>query len=90
MTSPTSAPMPPVSAPNPTSANPSTAGAIASSNPTAGLTSSSTISSLADLKKKAPAVYKMMMEGIAMNICNEMQKHQERLKQIMREGERES
>ena len=79
----------PVTAPvaAPSSANPVTAGAVASSNSSSGLTSASTISSLADLKKKSPKVYNMMMQGIAMNICNEMEHHQERLKKMMREGE---
>lgn len=70
----------------PSSANPTTAAAVASSNSPAGLTTSTTINSLADLKKKAPEVYDKMMQGIAMTICNEMKAHQERLKQLMRQG----
>lgn len=45
-----------------------------------------TIRSLDDLKKKAPQVYHHMMMGIATNICSEMQHHQERLKQAMRDS----
>lgn len=47
-----------------------------------------TISSLAELKKKAPKVYEAMMQGIAMNMVNKMRRDQEHLKQIMREGNR--
>lgn len=54
------------------------------------LSMSTSVSSLADLKKKAPQVYNMMMEGIALNICNDMQHHQDRLKQMMRQGESQS
>lgn len=63
-----------------------TAGAIAQTHGSAEITGSTTIKSMADLKKKAPKVYQMMMEGIAMNICNEMQHSQERLKKMMREA----
>lgn len=56
----------------------------------AEVTSATTISSLADLEKKAPKVYKAMLQGIAMNICNQMQHNQERLKKLMREGERDT
>ena len=75
----------------PSSANPLTAGAVATSNPnsTSGLTMSSKISSLAELKKKAPDVYNQMMQGIGMEICREMQAHQERLKKLMREGQQQ-
>ncbi|MEI8125558.1 MAG: hypothetical protein WCG42_07390 [Parachlamydiaceae bacterium] len=62
----------------------STAGAIAQSSGSAGGTTT-TIKSLADLKKKAPAVYKQMMMGIAMDICNDMQASQERLKELQKE-----
>lgn len=78
------APTPPAA---PSSAHVSTAEAVASANAPSGVTTHTKINSLQDLKKKAPQVYKMMMEGIAMNICNEMRSHQERLKKMMREGE---
>jgi hypothetical protein len=77
---------PPPAAAAPSSANAITAGAVASSNAPSGLNASSKISSLADLKKKAPELYKKMLEGIGMSICNEMQHHQDRLKELMREG----
>lgn len=61
-----------------------TAGNIAQSQ--GSLTTSTTISSLDQLKKKAPKLYKQMLEGIAMNICRDMKDHQERLKKLMREA----
>lgn len=66
--------------------NPTTASAAASTN-VDGFTS---INSMEDLKKKSPELYRMMMEGIAMNICRKMQRNQEHLKQIMREATRNS
>lgn len=45
-----------------------------------------TISSMSDLKEKAPEMHKAMMQGLAMNICNGMQKHQQRFKEILRKG----
>lgn len=53
-----------------------------------GYTTSTTVSSLADLKEKAPQVYEAMMQGIGMNMVNKMRRDQEHLKQIMREGNR--
>jgi hypothetical protein len=47
------------------------------------------ISSMADLQQQAPDVYKAMMQGIAMNICNDMAKQQEHLKEIQEEFRRE-
>lgn len=43
-----------------------------------------TISSLDELRSKAPQVYDRMLMGIAMTICSEMRRRQDRLKQIMR------
>lgn len=60
------------------------AGAVISNKSQA--TMSDTISSLSQLREKAPEVYKQMMMGIATNICNDMQHAQERLKRIMRES----
>lgn len=73
----------------PSSADPTTAGAIHSSNNTK-VTSATTVSSLADLKKKAPKVYNAMLQGIGMNICSEMQHHQERLKKMMQKAREDS
>ena len=88
MTSPhpvTSAPPPTAAAPS--SANPITAGAIAQSH-SSGANSSTTVNSIKELREKAPEVYQKMLEGIAMNICGKMKDHQDRLKQMMREGNR--
>jgi len=91
MTSPTAAaataatPSTKVTAPS--SANPSTAEAIASTH--GGATTSTKIGSLKDLMKKAPELYNKMMQGIATNICNEMKHHQDRLKSLMRKGSQE-
>lgn len=49
-----------------------------------------TIKNMDDLKNKAPDVYKLMMEGIAMNICNDLKGHQERLTEIMRDERRKA
>lgn len=46
-----------------------------------------TIGSMDELRKKAPKVYNQMLLGIATNICSEMQRHQARLKEIMRKGQ---
>jgi hypothetical protein len=86
-------PMPqskPITAPTavaPSSSNALTAGAVASANAPASVTSSTKIGSLADLKKKAPEVYNEMMKGIAMSVCQDMEAHQQRQKKIMRESE---
>lgn len=66
--------------------NPTTTSASASTN----LNGSTAFNTLEDLKKKSPELYRMMMEGIAMNICRKMQRNQEHLKQIMREATRNS
>lgn len=91
MTSPThavSAPTPPAAV-APSSANALTAGAVASSNPNStGVTSSTKINSIKELREKAPEVYQKMLEGIAMNICGKMKDHQDRLKQMMRDSNR--
>lgn len=72
----------------PSSSHPATAAAVASTHGGQELTSSSTIKSLADLKKKSPKVYNMMMLGIATSICQEMEHRQAELKKLMREGQR--
>jgi hypothetical protein len=52
--------------------------------------SNTVITSLDDLRQKAPKVYNAMMQGIAMQICNQMEHAQQRLKQMMRAGEQQS
>ncbi len=49
-------------------------------------TMSTSVSSMADLKAKAPKVAEAMMMGIAQNIVNRMRKHAERLKKLMRDS----
>lgn len=75
-------PVPPSSGPS--ASDPTTAGAAASQD-TSGITSDTKISSLGDLKNKAPKLYKYMMESIAQNVCISMQRAQERLKAAMRQ-----
>lgn len=80
---------PPVS--NPTTgvdaANPTTAGAAATTAQSS-VTTSTSFNTLDDLRKKAPAVYNMMMQGIAWGMCSQMKHQQDHLKEIMREAER--
>jgi hypothetical protein len=66
--------------------NPTTAGAVASTNSSAGYTTTTHISSLEDLKKKAPEVYNQTLKSIGMKICNDMKRHQDHLKETMRRG----
>lgn len=54
------------------------------------VTAATTVSSLADFKEKAPAVYDAMTLAIATNITNEMHHRQERIKEMQREARRES
>lgn len=70
----------------PSSKDAITAGAVAQSNAPAHYTAATTVHSMNDLRKKAPKLYKAMILGIAMNICQEMQHHQDRLKKLMRES----
>lgn len=48
------------------------------------------VSSMSDLKEKAPEVYKAMMQGIAMNMCTQSQRAQEHLKKMQEEFRREA
>lgn len=50
---------------------------------------SGTYSSLSDLQQQAPEVYQAMMQGIAMNICNDMEQEQAHLQQIQEEFRQE-
>ncbi len=81
-------PVPNVTTTAPTASDVTTAGAIASSSGSGEPSSSTKIGSMEDLKKKAPKLYQKMMEGIAMNICNDMKHHQDHLKELMREANR--
>lgn len=66
----------------------SAAGSVSSNTNQKELKMSDTISSLAELREKAPEVYNQMLQGIAMNICGQMKHQQERLKQVIRDGQR--
>jgi hypothetical protein len=55
-----------------------------------GYNSKTTVSSMEELKKKAPEVYNEMIKGIALNMVTKMHRQQERLKQLMREWRRYS
>ena len=76
----------PTAAVQPSSANPTTAGAAAQSNAPNEYTSTTKIASLDDLKNKAPKVYDAMIKGICMSIIRDMREHQEHLKEMMRKG----
>lgn len=45
---------------------------------------STTFSSMEDMKKKNPKLYKMMLEGIAQNMISQMQRQQDREKAAWR------
>ncbi len=47
-----------------------------------------TISNAEDLKKKAPEVWRALLEGIGMSICNRMKQRNDRLKKMMRDSQR--
>lgn len=69
--------------------DPSKAGATPAKGKDGGdgeVTSMTGVRNMEDLKKKAPEVYNMMMQGIASHIVNEMRKAQERLKKMNREA----
>lgn len=67
----------------PVTETPSTPGGSGSSP---GYTTSTTVNSMADLRVKAPKIYHAMLEGIAIEMINQMQDANERLKKIEREA----
>lgn len=69
----------PPSATQPSASDPTTAGAVASSNDASSATK---VQSLQELKEKAPKVYKAILQGIAVNICNKMKDSEDRLKKL--------
>lgn len=73
-----------------TSSTTSTQGQAAPASPTAGVDMNSQVSSLAQLREQAPKVWNMMLQGIAMNICNDMKQKQDDLKRMMRESQRDA
>ncbi len=89
MTSGTPNVIPPmnVEAKQPSSANPTVAGNVASANQGggAGYSAATKVETVNDLKTKAPKLWQAMLLGIATNICNESQHHTDRIKQILRD-----
>lgn len=61
-------------------------GTGSSTSSPASYSSSTHVNSLSELRTKAPKVYNAMMQGIAMDICNDMKHHQDRLKKLVREA----
>lgn len=74
----------------PTASDPTTAGAAVSSNEPTGYTSSTKISSLGNLKAKAPKVYDFMLLSIAQNMCIEFKHAQDRLSRLWKDIRRNS
>ncbi|MBA3816233.1 MAG: hypothetical protein H0X29_06885 [Parachlamydiaceae bacterium] len=74
----------------PSASDPTTAAGLVSTHGGSEANSKTKIGSLADLKKKSPKVYNLMMMGIATNICREMEHHQDELKKLMREGQKQT
>ena len=46
------------------------------------------VSNASDLKKEAPEVWDAMIRTAAQRICHDLKDHAERMKRIMREGQR--
>ena len=74
----------------PTATDATTAGAAATSNAPASYTNKTTIGSMAELKKKAPKVYKFMMLSMAQNICIQIKHDNDRIIQRWKEIRRQS
>lgn len=75
-------------APSNSAPSKSTSGATQPGAPNSSeVNSSTTITSLEELKSKAPEVWQKMLEGIGMNICNEMRRHEDRIKELRRQYE---
>jgi hypothetical protein len=77
MTAPT-----PVPAAQPASSGSTSSTTSKSSSTNPAMDMATTIRSLADLKKKSPKVYNAMMQGIGMNICQNMEHEQKAIDQI--------
>ncbi|MDP1835628.1 MAG: hypothetical protein Q8K75_06820 [Chlamydiales bacterium] len=45
------------------------------------------VSNANDLKEKAPEVYNAMVDSLARKMCDDLRRHAERMKKIMREGQ---
>lgn len=68
----------------------STATAGSPTKPAGEATAATTISSLEDLKAKAPKVYDAMMMSIAQNITSDMNSHQQRIKEMNRKARQDA
>jgi hypothetical protein len=79
-----------VAAQQPTATDATTAAAAISTNTPASYTSDTIISSLADLKRKAPKVYHFMLLSMAQNICINIKHDQDRLLERWKEIRREA
>lgn len=55
-------------------------------NPEGDFTAATTISSMNDLRQKAPKIYNAMLQGLATNMVNEMKDHQARIKEMNRKA----
>lgn len=69
---------------------PATAAEAAKSGSSGQVNASTNISSLAELKEKAPKVYQQMMISVATTIVNDMKARQDHIKQIWAEARRNS
>lgn len=78
----------PVSSSSSSSPVAATQGSEQSQSPAAAVNASTTISSVGDLKQKAPKVYDGMLISIATKIVQEMRRSQEHLKKINDEARR--
>lgn len=78
---------PPV-APDVASTSTTTAATAPTGAATGQFSAATPVANMGELKDKAPEVYKAMLEGIATNICNEMKHHQDKLKEMQREAQR--
>lgn len=52
------------------------------------VTGETKIGSMNDLKRLSPKLYKSMMTSIGYSICHDMQQHADKLKEIIKEGDR--
>jgi len=81
----------PVSNQGPSASDPTTAAAAVSSNtPSGTISSSSKISTLADLRAISLKLYREFMLGAAQFICQKMQNDQNRLKEMMRKDRQDN
>jgi len=60
------------------------------SAPSGGVSSATKISSLEDLKEKAPEVYNQMLLSMATTACQDAKKQQDHIKEIMAEARRQN